>query len=52
MTLQQIIDMKDGPAKKFYLIKFYGDELRKATKTDITKLGCQTLLALLGAGSK
>ena len=47
-TLQFLSMMEDGPIKKFQIIKFYGDELRKATKIDLSKLGCRTLLSLLG----
>ena len=48
--LREIAALPNGPQKKFLIIKHYGADLRQATKTDIAKLGCETLLALLGGG--
>ena len=39
-------EQKDGPAKKFYLIKAYGSELR-AAGLDPRELSCAEIVALL-----
>jgi hypothetical protein len=47
MTLEHYLAMPDGPAKKFYLIKHFGDRLRYLANRDPRELSCAALAALL-----
>ena len=53
MTKTEALAAKNGPFKKFYLLKHYGADLRAAGHgfEDLRKLGCDEIVALLKAKS-
>lgn len=45
MTIpKELLDLKDGPQKKFYLIKQFGAALREKLGYDPRMLGCDRLV--------
>jgi hypothetical protein len=52
MTLDQIRALPNGLQKKFLILKHHGKQLRATTNVDISQLGCETLLSLLGVNTR